>query len=79
MTFKKEHHRQLRLKIVEKIVHKWSFFENFIMGDSAYPELIHNAPDYRRMMKEDGTHGGHAELHSISQLFLIEELFFKPL
>ena len=62
-------HRKFQLRIIKNVIEKWSLFGGFIVGDSAYPDLIQNAIDYQRVMSKDGRHGGHAELHSLSDLF----------
>jgi len=62
-------HRKFLLRIIKNVIEKWSLFGGFIVGDSAYPDLIQNAIDYQRVMSKDGRHGGHAELHSLSDLF----------
>jgi hypothetical protein len=63
------YHRELRLETIKNVVEKWSLCGQFIVGDSAYPESIQNARDYQRVMSKNGEYGGHAELHSLSNLF----------
>lgn len=64
-----EHHREIRMQVVEKIKNEWDYYEGFIVGDSSYRLPITNSTEYENLLSLDGEFAGHVELHCISQLF----------
>lgn len=64
-----EHHREIRMQVVEKIKNEWEYYEGFIVGESSYRLPITNSTDYENLLSLDGEFAGHVELHCINQLF----------
>ena len=64
-----EHHREIRIRVVEKIKNEWEYYESFIVGDLSYRLPINNSTEYENLLSLDGEYAGHVELHCISQLF----------
>lgn len=64
-----ERHREIRLRVVDRVVDNWHRYKDFIIGDRSYGLHIHNASDYRSLMSRDGEYAGHVELHCVSELY----------
>lgn len=65
-----ERHREIRHRVVERVVDNWSRYKHFIIGDSSYGSTIYEASDYRKLMSRDGEYAGHVELHCVSELYV---------
>ncbi|CAH4038984.1 unnamed protein product [Pieris brassicae] len=63
-----EKHREIRQRVVDRVVDNWSRYKDFIIGDRSYGICIHQASDYRNLMSRDGEYAGHVELHCVSEL-----------
>lgn len=64
-----ERHREIRMRVVERIENNWSRYKDFIIGDTSYGLNVLDAQDYKKLMSRDGEYAGHVELHCISELF----------
>lgn len=62
-------HREIRLKVVDRIVKDWELYKHFIIGDNSYGVAVRDATDYYNIMSVDGRYGGHVELHCVSQIY----------
>lgn len=64
-----DRHREIRLRVVERVVQNWHRYKDFIIGDRSYGFHMHSASDYQALMSSDGEYAGHVELHCISELY----------
>ncbi|CAH2210063.1 jg16785 [Pararge aegeria aegeria] len=64
-----ERHREIRLRVVDRVVNNWQRYKDFIIGDRSYGLAIRDASDYRNLMSRDGEYAGHVELHCVSELY----------
>lgn len=64
-----ERHREIRMRVVDRVVENWYRYKDFIIGDSSYGSYIRGASDYKRLMARDGEYAGHVELHCVSEIF----------
>ncbi|OWR43712.1 VP80 protein [Danaus plexippus plexippus] len=63
-----ERHREIRIRVVERVVNNWQRYKDFIIGDRSYGLSIRDPSDYRSLMSRDGEYAGHVELHCVSEL-----------
>lgn len=64
-----DHHREIRLRVVDRIVDHWNRYKDFIIGDRSYGFNMYTANDYSRLMSTDGEYAGHVELHCVTELY----------
>ncbi|CAG4977678.1 unnamed protein product [Colias eurytheme] len=64
-----EKHREIRLRVVDRVVDNWHRYKDFIIGDRSYGCCIKDPKDYRNLMARDGEYAGHVELHCVSELY----------
>lgn len=64
-----ERHRDIRLRVVERVTENWHRYKDFIIGDHSYGLHMWSAADYSNLMSRDGEYAGHVELHCASELF----------
>ncbi|XP_028178305.1 OTU domain-containing protein 1 [Ostrinia furnacalis] len=64
-----ERHREIRMRVVDRIVANWHWYKDFIIGDTSYGWRMQSSSDYRRQMSRDGEYAGHVELHCVSEIF----------
>lgn len=64
-----ERHRDIRMRVVDRVVDNWCRYKDFIIGDRSYGLYINTSNDYRHLMSRDGEYAGHVELHCVSEIF----------
>lgn len=64
-----ERHREIRLRVVDRVVNNWHRYKDFIIGDRSYGLNIRDQWDYRNLMSRDGEYAGHVELHCVGELY----------
>lgn len=65
-----ERHREIRLRVVDRVVDNWYRYKDFIIGDRSYGQQIYHPSDYRNLMSRDGEYAGHVELHCVSEIYV---------
>src|SRR5438552_1562077 len=53
-------HQDVRAAVVQNVIQKWSFYENFLEGV--------DRTEYEKFMGQNGEYGGEVELHSIADV-----------
>lgn len=70
-----DRHREVRMRVVERVVDNWPRYKDFIIGDRSYGIYIRTGSDYRNLMSRDGEYAGHVELHCVSEIY--DQFTFK--
>lgn len=63
-----ERHREIRLRVVDRVVDNWPRYKDFIIGDHSYGPL-RSSNSYRNLMSRDGEYAGHVELHCVTEIY----------
>ena len=72
-----EKHRQIRLKLVNKIITDWIIYESFILGDSSYSTTITDPNSYKLNMSENGSFGGEVEIAAFVSIYNVKVTVYQ--
>ena len=67
-----EQHRQIRLKLVDKIISDWIVYESFVLGDNSYNTIITDSNSYKLHMSRNGTFGGEVEIAAFVSIYNVK-------
>ena len=67
-----EQHRQIRLKLVDKIISDWIVYESFILGDNSYNTIITDSNSYKLHMSTNGSFGGEVEIAAFVSIYNVK-------
>ena len=64
-------HYKVRLNVVKYITNNWNTYQNFILGNQYYKNII-NGNDYELLMSQNGIYGNEIEIKAFAEMYNIQ-------